>query len=125
MRDKVLNLIEREKDRQESTLMMIPSENYASKAVRDAIGSVLMNKYSEGYPGKRYYGGCEFVDQAEDLASLQWRPCGNRANAGRKTRPCPEKDTENSRATPSRELVQAACTLRSQAMGAFATLRAV
>ena len=55
--------------RQENELQMIASENYASKAVMDAVGSVLTNKYAEGYPQKRYYGGCEFVDKAEELAS--------------------------------------------------------
>src|SRR3990167_10718703 len=47
---------------------MIPSENYVSPAVLEAAGSILTNKYSEGYPGKRYYGGNEYVDQVEDLA---------------------------------------------------------
>ena len=55
-------------DRQRSGLEMIASENYASEAVMIACGSVMTNKYAEGYPGKRYYGGCEFVDIAEDLA---------------------------------------------------------
>lgn len=55
-------------DRQRTGLEMIASENYASLAVIEAQGSVLTNKYAEGYPGKRYYGGCEFVDQAETLA---------------------------------------------------------
>jgi glycine hydroxymethyltransferase len=54
--------------RQRSTLEMIASENFAPRAVLEAQGSVLTNKYAEGYPGKRYYGGCEFVDVAEDLA---------------------------------------------------------
>jgi len=57
-----------EADRQEYKLEMIASENFVSKAVLEAAGSVMTNKYAEGYPGKRYYGGCEFVDQAEDLA---------------------------------------------------------
>ncbi|MEO0336813.1 MAG: serine hydroxymethyltransferase, partial [Pseudomonadota bacterium] len=57
-----------ETDRQEYGLEMIASENYASRAVMEAQGSVLTNKYAEGYPGKRYYGGCEFVDHAENLA---------------------------------------------------------
>src|SRR5262249_57776814 len=47
---------------------MIASENFVSRAVLEAAGSVMTNKYAEGYPGKRYYGGCEFVDRAEDLA---------------------------------------------------------
>src|SRR5438128_2921900 len=54
--------------RQQDGLEMIASENYASRAVMEAQGSVLTNKYAEGYPGKRYYGGCEFVDVAERLA---------------------------------------------------------
>ncbi|HEY2006321.1 MAG TPA: serine hydroxymethyltransferase, partial [Solirubrobacteraceae bacterium] len=61
----VLNL---ELDRQQRTLEMIASENFAPVAVLEAQGSVLNNKYAEGYPGKRYYGGCEFVDIAEQLA---------------------------------------------------------
>jgi glycine hydroxymethyltransferase len=55
-------------DRQVSKLELIASENFASPAVREATGSVLTHKYAEGYPGKRYYGGCEYVDMAEDLA---------------------------------------------------------
>ncbi len=61
-------IMQKELDRQEYGLEMIASENYTSKAVMEAQGSVLTNKYAEGYPGKRYYGGCEFVDQAETLA---------------------------------------------------------
>ena len=57
-----------EEDRQRNNLELIASENYTSKAVMEATGSVLTNKYAEGYPGKRYYGGCEFVDMAENLA---------------------------------------------------------
>lgn len=57
-----------EKQRQESHIELIASENFVSKAVLEAQGSVLTNKYAEGYPGRRYYGGCEFVDMAEDLA---------------------------------------------------------
>ncbi len=58
----------KEADRQKFGLEMIASENYASQAVMEAQGSILTNKYAEGYPGKRYYGGCEFVDQIEQLA---------------------------------------------------------
>ena len=54
--------------RQEDGLEMIASENYTSPAVMQAVGSVLTNKYAEGYPGRRYYGGCEWVDVVEDLA---------------------------------------------------------
>src|SRR5688572_7642803 len=57
-----------EQRRQEEHLELIASENYASPRVLAAQGSVLTNKYAEGYPGKRYYGGCEFVDIAEQLA---------------------------------------------------------
>lgn len=57
-----------EQVRQRDKLELIASENYTSKAVMEAVGSVLTNKYAEGYPGKRYYGGCEFVDMAENLA---------------------------------------------------------
>ncbi len=61
-------VIEAEKARQRETLELIASENYASRAVLDAMGTVLNNKYAEGYPGKRYYNGCENVDKAEMLA---------------------------------------------------------
>ncbi|NLC39899.1 MAG: serine hydroxymethyltransferase [Clostridiaceae bacterium] len=57
-----------ELDRQQNKLEMIASENFVSQAVMEAAGSVLTNKYAEGYPGRRYYGGCEYVDVAEDLA---------------------------------------------------------
>lgn len=60
--------MQRELDRQRDGLELIPSENFASPAVLEALGSVLTNKYSEGYPGNRYYGGCEFVDTVEQLA---------------------------------------------------------
>ncbi|KMY68508.1 serine hydroxymethyltransferase [Desulfocarbo indianensis] len=64
----IADLIQKEAQRQASCLRMIPSENYASKAVMTATGSVLTNKYSEGYPHQRYYQGQEFIDQIEDLA---------------------------------------------------------
>ena len=60
--------IEREKERQRRNVILIASENYASKAVLEAQGSVMTNKYAEGYPGKRYYGGCDFMDIVEQLS---------------------------------------------------------
>ena len=66
--DELANAIEAEKTRQEDHIELIASENYASPRVLEAQGSVLTNKYAEGYPAKRYYGGCEYVDQAEELA---------------------------------------------------------
>jgi len=64
----IFDAIAHERDRQTSTLELIASENFASPAVLEAMGSVMTNKYAEGLPGKRYYGGCEFVDVAETLA---------------------------------------------------------
>src|SRR5210317_2231244 len=64
----IFSSISEELDRQKNHLELIASENIASKAVIEAQGSVLTNKYAEGYPGKRYYGGCEFVDKSENLA---------------------------------------------------------
>ena len=64
----IFQLIEAEKQRQINGIELIASENFTSPAVMEAVGSVLTNKYAEGYPGKRYYGGCEIVDQVEDLA---------------------------------------------------------
>jgi len=64
----LFEIIDDERDRQNSTIQLIASENFASPAVLEATGSVLTNKYSEGYPGKRYYGGNEMIDRAEDLA---------------------------------------------------------
>ncbi|MBN2417428.1 serine hydroxymethyltransferase [bacterium] len=64
----IFQAISGEHDRENFTLEMIASENFVSKAVLQALGSVMTNKYAEGYPGNRYYGGCTFVDSAEDLA---------------------------------------------------------
>ena len=64
----VAKAIEQEENRQRNTIELIASENFVSRAVMAAQGSVLTNKYAEGYPGKRYYGGCEYVDVVEDLA---------------------------------------------------------
>lgn len=64
----VYNAIEKELDRQENGLELIASENFVSKSVMEAVGSAMTNKYAEGYPNKRYYGGCEFVDIVETLA---------------------------------------------------------
>jgi len=66
--DELFSAMEAERTRQEEHVELIASENYASPRVLEAQGSVLTNKYAEGYPGKRYYGGCEYVDQAEALA---------------------------------------------------------
>lgn len=64
----VADLIRREFRRQSTTLELIPSENLASPAILEALGTLLTNKYAEGYPGKRYYGGCEVMDEIETLA---------------------------------------------------------
>ena len=66
--DVLWQAMEEERRRQEDHIELIASENYASPRVLEAQGSVLTNKYAEGYPGKRYYGGCEYVDIAESLA---------------------------------------------------------
>lgn len=68
MDPEIAKALEDELDRQENKLNLIASENYTSKAVLEAQGSIMSNKYAEGYSGKRYYGGCEYVDVAEDLA---------------------------------------------------------
>ena len=66
--NKIFELINQEQKRQNQGIELIASENYASKSVRAACGSILTNKYAEGYPGKRYYGGCEVVDEIENIA---------------------------------------------------------
>ena len=65
---KLFDLIEQEKQRQMQGIELIASENFVSDQVMQAMGSVLTNKYAEGYPGARYYGGCQVVDQVEQLA---------------------------------------------------------
>ena len=67
MDPEMAEIVEREKARQWKGLELIPSENFTSRSVMEAVGSVMTNKYSEGYPGARYYGGNEFIDQAETL----------------------------------------------------------
>src|ERR1051325_8901150 len=66
--DALFSMIDREVDRQNTTLQLIASENFASPAVMAATGSVLTNKYREGYPGRRYYGGNDIIDEVEELA---------------------------------------------------------
>src|SRR5699024_10264026 len=61
-------LLDKERTRQNNNIELIASENFASQATIEAMGSTLTNKYAEGLPGKRYYGGCEFVDEVEELA---------------------------------------------------------
>ncbi|RRQ45833.1 serine hydroxymethyltransferase [Chryseobacterium sp. SC28] len=68
MQDPIFDLIEKEKERQTHGIELIASENFVSENVMKAMGSVLTNKYAEGYPGRRYYGGCEVVDEVEQLA---------------------------------------------------------
>lgn len=77
----LFSIIEKEENRQRTKLELIASENFASPAVLEAAGTVLTNKYAEGYPGKRYYGGCEFVDMAEDLARDRAKQLFNAAYA--------------------------------------------
>src|SRR2546427_11701964 len=89
----VADLIRKEYKRQSETLELIASENLASPAILEALGTLLTNKYSEGYPGRRYYGGCEVMDESEPLAQERARqlfgapyvnvqpPAGSQANA--------------------------------------------
>ena len=70
----IAGLIEEERLRQVNGLELIASENVVSRAVLEAMGSIMTNKYAEGYPGKRYYGGCEFHDVVENLARDRCRP---------------------------------------------------
>ncbi len=66
--EELFKAMEKEFDRQNNNIELIASENFVSETVMEAQGSVLTNKYAEGYPGRRYYGGCEYVDIVEDLA---------------------------------------------------------
>jgi len=68
MDSRIENILIKEQERQDTTIELIASENFASEAVMDLAGSVFTNKYAEGYPGKRYYNGCEFMDEIESLA---------------------------------------------------------
>ena len=102
----VWQAIQGERRRQQQGLEMIASENYTSPAVMAAQGSVLTNKYAEGYPGRRYYGGCEFVDTVERLGhrpraasySAPKRPTSSRIPALRRIWPC--SSPHSNRATP-------------------------
>ena len=76
----IYNAIEEELNRERDTLEMIASENFTSKKVLDVVGSILTNKYAEGYPGKRYYGGCEAVDKIENLAKDSGKKLFNAKN---------------------------------------------
>lgn len=64
----IAEVLDKELERQNSHIELIASENWVNDAILEAAGSILTNKYAEGYPGKRYYGGCEVVDEAERLA---------------------------------------------------------
>ena len=64
----LFDAIKKETERQENGIELIASENFVSEGVLEAQGSILTNKYAEGYPGRRYYGGCEYVDIVENLA---------------------------------------------------------
>ncbi len=75
--NEIFELINKEKQRQQTTLQLIASENFASKAVLKAQASVLTNKYAEGYPAKRYYGGCNIVDEVENFAKARLKKLFN------------------------------------------------
>ena len=77
----IARIIEREVERQNTTIQLIASENFTSPAVLEATGTVLTNKYSEGYPGKRYYGGNEVIDEVEELARSRARALFGAAHA--------------------------------------------
>src|SRR6202048_1644283 len=77
----IANAIDNEARPQHEGLELIASENFVSEAVLEAAGSVFTNKYAEGYPGKRYYGGCEFTDVVEELARDRAKPLFRGAHA--------------------------------------------
>lgn len=81
----IFDLIKEEENRQLNGIELIASENFTSPAVMEATGSVLTNKYAEGYPGKRYYGGCEVVDKVEQLAIDRAKELFGAAYADRKS----------------------------------------
>ena len=72
--EQIFELIKAEKERRIDGIELIASENFVSDQVMEAAGSVLTNKYAEGYPGKRYYGGCEIVDEVEQIAIDRAKP---------------------------------------------------
>ena len=104
----VYDAVVAEANRQHGTLELIASENFASAAVIETAGTVLTNKYAEGYPGKRYYGGCEFVDIAESLAisRARRRTAPSRARS-RATRRRPR--TRSRRSTACRDTLRRTC----------------
>ena len=73
MDPELFSILQREAEREESTIELIASENFTSQAVMEMVGGVMTNKYAEGYPGKRYYGGCDVVDEAENMARKRLR----------------------------------------------------
>ena len=89
----IKDILNREAVRQETTVELIASENFASDAVMELAGSVFTNKYAEGYPGKRYYNGCEHMDEIEQLAidynRIVWRQIQKRSTTFRcECKPC-------------------------------------
>src|SRR5271169_5662702 len=85
----IARILAAELNRQREGIELIASENFTSRAVLEAVGSVLTNKYAEGYPGRRYYGGCEYVDQVETLAIERRcsRPASSACSLTRARRP--------------------------------------
>ena len=77
MDKEIFDLIQKEQERQIETIELIASENFVSEDVLKTMGSCLTNKYAEGYPGKRYYGGCENIDAIEELCKKRWQQAFN------------------------------------------------